>query len=242
MNKSLFGLIFLVGLAGFAPVHACGTHGTNAGNTLITWQGETADSRVGHITITDNLLVPPAERTICVCGIGLGSAENPLPSGVEVTGVAIVITNADSGRFEAFRPFAFAPSANMTAGLVRVAGATSAAGDGPLFGGSRWFGFASAVAPFALPQLGPGQDIAFRYEIRVPKDTLPFTADVQFAAGEGLADERPDFTGSHPVTFFAAANRSVVLRAPVRAEAAPVRARPAPASPPARQPSRVERR
>lgn len=241
MNKSLCALVFLGGLSGLAPVFACGTHGTNAGSTLLIWQGETAESHVGHITITDNLLVPPEQRTVCVCGIGLGSAANPLPEGVEVTGVAIVITDGEGGEAEVFRPFAFSPSTNMTAGLQRVSRETGSAGDRPLFAGSRWFGFASSVTPFALPRLRPGQDIAFQYEISVPKDTLPFTLDVQFAAGEGLADESPDFTGAHPVTFFAAANRSVTLRSPVQTETVPIRVRPGRPAP-VRQPNRIERR
>lgn len=239
MRRMTASIALLGGALLGGPALACGTHGTNAGNTLGTWVGETAETRAGRIIITDNLLVPPDRRTVCVCGIGLGSAENPLPEGVEVTGVSIVIRNSRTGESRVFAPFAFSPSANMTTGLQRVARRAGGAGDGPLFAGSRWFGFASSVAPFALPSLARGEDIAFQYEISVPKGTLPLTLDVQFAAGEGLADESPDFDGSHRVTFFAAGNRSITLAAPAAATVAPLRARPVR---PERAPNRSERR
>ena len=239
MKRYLFVPVFLGAIFGVGPAFGCGTHGTNAGSTLNSWLNETAENHIGQISITDNLLVPPEQRTICVCGIGLGSSDNPLPAGVRVTGVSIVITDANTGQSQVFAPFSFAPSTNMTAGLQRVARETSSAGDRPLITGSRWFGFASSVAPFELPRLRPGQDIAFQYEIHVPKTTLPFTLDVQFAAGEGLADESPDFSGAHPVVFFAAGNRRITLSSPVQTNVAPLRARPVL---PQRKPVQIERR
>lgn len=239
MNAITVSAAVLCGTLVLGSAFACGTHGTNAGNTLGIWVEETAESHIGQIIITDNLLVPPDRRTVCVCGIGLGSSANPLPDGVTVTGVSIVIRNSTTGQSRVFTPFAFSPSANMTRGLQRVSSRTSSTGDGPLFAGSRWFGFASSVAPFALPRLARGEDIAFQYEISVPKGTPPFTLDVQFAAGEGQADESPDFAGSHPVTFFAAGNRSITLAAPAPATVAPLRARPVR---PERAPNRAERR
>jgi hypothetical protein len=245
MNRYLVAAAALAASLDVSPALACAIHGTNAGNTVGTWVSETAESHIGHLTITDNLLMPPEQRTVCVCGIGLGSAGNPLPPGVTVTGVTIVIRDSATGETQRFAPFRFAPSASMTAGLQRVARQTSTSGDRPLVAGSSWFGFASSVAPFELPRLGPGQEIAFEYDISVPKDTLPFALEVQFAAGEGLADGSPDFEGAHPVTCFAAGNRSVTLSAPAATTLAPIRARPAQPerqpTQPQRQPTRPER-
>jgi hypothetical protein len=232
MREAAMFVAFSTALFAAFEAIACATHGTTAGSGTLVWTGETADSRLGEITIADNLLVPPDKPTTCVCGIGLGTTVNPLPGAVAVTGVAIVIADASRGTSEVFRAFSFAPNANMTAGLRRTADRVSSSGSGPLFAGSAWFGFAASVAPFELPRLGPGQTIQFRYQVRVPKSALPFGVDVQFAAGEGLADGSPDFTGAHPVRYFMARSASIEFRDP--AERAPASGAP-------RRPARAER-
>jgi len=239
MKTRLLALVSLGSALALGPAWGCAVHGTDAGSTSIVWTGETADARIGLITITDNRLVPPDHETVCVCGIGLGSAANPLPARTRVNRVAIIITSAPPRESQNFTPFAFATSATMTNGLQRVASETSSSGNRPLFAGSTWFGFASNVAPFRLPRLRAGQQIAFQYEISVPKSALPFTLDVQFAAGEGRADGSPEFAGDHPVTFFAAGNRSVTLASPAPAAVAPLRAAP---TQPQRQPNRTQQR
>ena len=45
-----------------SDVNACATHGTNAGSSTLVWTDETADFRLGEITITDNLFRPNNPR------------------------------------------------------------------------------------------------------------------------------------------------------------------------------------
>ncbi len=76
---------------------------------------------------------------------------------------------------------------------------------------------------------------------KVPEAVLPFTLDVQFAAGEGLADGSPDFTGAHPVRYFSAGNPSLTFDASARLKHLPARTRSKPI-PATGKPARIDRK
>jgi hypothetical protein len=84
-------------------------------------------------------------------------------------------------------------------------------GTNPLFAGSTWFGFSSAVDPFSLPALGPNEITAFQFTVEVPEALLPLVLPAQFAGGEGQSDGTPIFTGDHPAQYFSAAAQIVTL-------------------------------
>ena len=204
VSLGLLAISLLLGVLGQPVAKACSSHGTNSGSAI------RIDPVSGDIAITDNLVAPNGP-TICVAGIGLGSTETPLPPGVKITGLMIMITNTADGTRTPFPPFSF--SLNRVTAQALAAGSGSRALDGthPLFGGSAWFGFSSPVEAFTLPPLGPDEVIELSFVVELPPTLSPVTVDIQFAAGEGSEDGTPIFTGIHPVQYFAPARNRVTL-------------------------------
>lgn len=177
---------------------ACGTHGTNAGNDILVSVGIGGLMVFGTLSVPDNLIVAPAQPTTCVSGIGVGNTSDPLPAGFEVTTVEIAILDTVTGAQSPLPAFAFIASATTSQALADG----PPTGGGPVIAGATWFGFSSPVQPFALPSLSANEIVVFQFAFEFPLALLPFSVDVQFAAGEGAADGAPIFTGPHPVQYF----------------------------------------
>jgi hypothetical protein len=121
-----------------------------------------------------------------------------------------VVVHAD-GSHTPLSAFSFVPNTVTTAALAAGSGSSSVPGTNPLFAGSTWFGFSSAVDPFSLPALGPGESTAFEFTVAVAEALLPLVVDAQYAGGEALTGGVPIFSGDHPAQYFTAANRTVVF-------------------------------
>lgn len=189
-------------------VSACSTHGLSTPATLrADLFGDLNANRYldGLLAIEDGFIAPTTS-TNCVAGIGLGSTTSPVPNGVAVTTAQVVITNSVTGASTPLREFTFSANANTTTAFSVGSGASTPVGTNPLFSGSQWFGFVAPVDPFTLPTLGPDETFELLFELEIASEALPFAIPVQFAAGEGLADGTPIFTGSHPVTYFTASD------------------------------------
>lgn len=201
----------LGGLAAPPVARACGTHG-NAGSDIQDWIEVDADgdgTAQAFIGIPDMLVDPGAAET-CICGIGLGSDASPLPPGVVVTAARLEVVNRLTAAATPLAQFAFAADPETTAGLAAGAGPGAPAGANPLFPGSTWFGFSAAVTPFSLT-LGPDEYVRLGFDLDVPTRTLPFLIAAQFAAGGGNPDGSPAFGGTHPPSYFTAADPTVRL-------------------------------
>ncbi len=134
--------------------------------------------------------------------------------------MAIVIIAADGSRTP-LAAFSFVANGITSGSLTAGSGSSSVPNTNPLFGGSSWFGFSSAVDPFLPPVLEPGEFTAFQFTLEVAQALVPLALEAQFAGGEGAPDGTPIFTGAHPAQYFTAANRSVVLIASLPAGPAP---------------------
>lgn len=204
------GLIFLSIATGFcllllsAGAWACSKHGTGAGNDIIVEYRGAADEE-GYLLFVigiEDEIVEPTETTTCVTGIGMGSPDNPLPTGVLVSSAHVDVVNRSSGKSIPLEDFRFAP--NDLTSRQMAAGGGSAAGDPrPLFDGSEWYGFSSSVQAFTV-NTGPDEFIRMTFEVLVPEALVPFITGVQFASGEGQPDGTPIFTGAHPVQYYTA--------------------------------------
>ena len=188
-------------------ISACGIHGTNAGNDVGVSAGTNGFAVSGEISVPDNLIVVPTQPTTCVSGIGLGSTADPLPVGFEITNVEIATLNTATGTQSPLAAFSFVANAPTSQALAD--GPTT--GGGPVVAGATWFGFSSPVQPFVLPALSPNEMIVFLFAFEFPLALLPFSVDVQFAAGEGTTDGAPIFTGEHPVQYFTVNDATVVF-------------------------------
>jgi len=185
--------------------HACSSHGTNAGDDLDVWINGDAD-RAGMVQAfvgLPSVLVEPLSLTTCICALGLGNTGSPLPPGVTVTAARIEVVNAVSGLRTPVSEFNFSADPETTAGLAAGSGTGGPPDTNPLSPGATWFGFSDAVQPFSLT-LGPDEFVELGFDLDIPVGTLPFVAEVQFAAGEGNPDGSPLFTGSHPPTYYTA--------------------------------------
>ena len=127
----------------------------------------------------------------------------------------IVVMNTTHGSHTPLASFSFVPNSTTSSSLTGGSGSSSVPGTNPLFDGSDWFGFSSAVDPFVPPVLEPDEVTAFLFTVEVAETLLPLSLDVQFAGGEGQTDGMPIFSGDHPVQYFTAANPSVEFTAPV---------------------------
>ena len=211
-------LALLFATAGEAA--ACGTHGTQAGNELNDWLfGDTDGDGFfeAYIGIED-LFVPPTVTTVCICGIGLGTTQNPLAPNVQVTAARIAIANVVTREIEDLGAFSFSPNANTTEGLTNGSGPGGPPDTNPLVEGATWFGFAGTVEPFELPMLGPNEIFALGFDLRLRAAELPLVTEVQFAAGEGDESGNPLFFGEHPPGYFTANDPVAVLPEPGAAQ------------------------
>ncbi|MEX2307382.1 MAG: PEP-CTERM sorting domain-containing protein [Pirellulales bacterium] len=203
-------LVLVLQCAFGSLAQACSTHGAVAAADINYF---VAGSSAGVIHGTLRMgasLVAPTSSTVCAAGVGLGTVDNPLPPGVDVTGLSIVVVHAD-GSSAPLTAFSFVPNATTTGSLAAGSGSSSVPGTNPLFAGSTWFGFSSNVNPFTLPSLGPGEFTAMEFTVEVPGALVPLSVDAQFAGGEAFTDGTPIFSGDHPVQYFTAANRSVAF-------------------------------
>lgn len=211
----LTALLFIVA-ATLSPTAAlaCGVHGSTGGNEL--WLPARSDSsNVYGRLLLESTLVAPTEPTTCVAGVGLGSDDMLAPSGLEVSGMSIVLFNTLTAQSTPVNAFSFAPNGTTTAGLAAGSGSSTAPGTNPLYPGASWFGFSSEVLPFVPPTPGPHEMLAFEFEVAVPAGSLPLSLLGQYAGGEGLTDGTPIFTSDHPVQYFTADDPAVVFSAPV---------------------------
>jgi hypothetical protein len=209
MSSVRFSLALVLSGAFGSLVHACSTHGSNA--TVIGWLPSGSNGGVveGLVTL-ESTLIAPTSTTTCTAGIGLGTLGSPLPLGVDVTGLAIVVVHADGSRTP-LAAFSFAPNSVTTSALEAGSGSSGLPETNPLFAGSTWFGFSSVVNPFLLPTLGPDEFTAFDFTVEVADALLPLVLDAQFAGGEGFTDGTPVFSGDHPAQYFTARNPSVTF-------------------------------
>ncbi len=74
-------------LTAVGAAHACASHGTLAGNDIQHWLlGDVdGDGLLEAFVGIEDEIVPPTVSTVCVCGLGLGTAETRLPPLLEVT-------------------------------------------------------------------------------------------------------------------------------------------------------------
>ena len=190
MRKSTLGIVVILWgvLAGWAQ--ACSSHASSA--AAVDWLPLSAAGGVvsGLVTL-ESSLVAPTSATTCTAGIGLGSLAAPLPAGVDVTGLAIIVLDTSDGSRTPLAEFSFAADRVTSAALAAGSGSSSVPGTNPLFDGSTWFGFSSPVESFVAPALGPGEMTAFQFLVEAPEALLPVDLDVQFAGGEGFSDGTP---------------------------------------------------
>jgi hypothetical protein len=210
MSSTRLSLALIVWSAFGSLAHACSTHGSNA--TIIGWlpTGSSGGVMEGLVTL-ESTLVAPTSTTTCTAGIGMGTTGSPLPAGVNVVGLEIVVVNTTDGSHTPFAAFSFVPNSVTTAALAAGAGSSGPPGTNPLFPGATWFGFSSVVNPFLLPSIGPDEFTAFDFTVEVAESLLPLVLDAQFAGGEGLSDGTPNFGGDHPAQYFTARDPSVVF-------------------------------
>ena len=203
-------VIVAIGMTVGSSAFACGTHGTNFANDVSSWlQTDASAGMVQGIIHFEDGLVAPTTATTCVTGIGLGSATQPLPLGISVTGADVVITNTANGTRTSLSEFDFISNPITTSALTAGAGSSGPPGTNPLFPGSTWFGFSSPVDAFPQPILETDEIIEFVFKLEIAEGLLPLVLDVQYAAGEGLSDGSPIFSGDHPVQYFSTADPSV---------------------------------
>jgi uncharacterized protein (TIGR03437 family) len=200
-----------------APAWACSTHGTPGGADL------RIDANSGNIAVVDNLVAPTAS-TECVAGIGLGSLSDPLPEGVQATSLDVVVTNVATGVSAPLAAFNFEPSATTSGAMMEGSSESTIDAPRPVFDGATWFGFRSPVDRFELPEIDRGAVIELSFGLRVPEALLPLTLTVQFAAGEGLGDGTPRFSGDHPAGYFTAGTTELTIVSRNAAAAAAVNA------------------
>jgi hypothetical protein len=210
MRQSILLTTVIVGSVFGSTCQACSTHGLTTAATL-DWQptGAIAGNIEGILTLGSSL-VAPTSTTTCAAGAGLGTSANPLPAGLDVTGLEIVVVHPD-GSHTPLSAFSFAPNSVTTAALAAGAGSSGPPGTNPLFAGSTWFGFSSLVGPFTLPTLGPGEYTAMAFTVEVAEALVPLVLDAQFAGGEALSNGTPIFNGDHPAQYFTAADPSVAI-------------------------------
>lgn len=188
---------------------ACSTHGTEVAANIDYFVTGINGVMEGTLRMGSSL-VAPTSTTVCAAGVGLGTVDTPLPSGVDVTGLSIVVVHADGSRTP-LAPFSFVPNPTTTDSLAAGSGSSSVPETNPLFAGSTWFGFSSNVDPFTLPALGPGEFTAMEFTVEVPGALVPLVLDAQFAGGQAFADGTPIFSGDHPARYFTAENRTAAL-------------------------------
>jgi len=207
-NSHLFAALMACGTF-VSQVHACSVHGSTAATA--DWQATgTSSGTVQGLILLESTLVAPTSSTNCTAGVGVGTTDDPLPIGLEVVGLSIVVVHADGSRTP-LPAFSFVSNSTTSAALAAGSGSSSVPNTNPLFAGSTWFGFSSPVDPFALPTLGPGEYTAFEFTVEAAEALLPLVRDVQFAAGEGFSDGTPIFSGGHPAQYFTAANPALRL-------------------------------
>ena len=211
MGRNMLAIMLVLGAGLGSRAVACSTHGSAAAGIGWLPVGSSGGVVSGLVTL-ESTLVAPTSSTTCVAGIGLGSTADPLPVGVDVVALEIIVLDTSDGSRTPFAAFSFAPNSVTSAALVAGSGSSGVPGTNPLFAGSTWFGFSSAVDPFVPPVLGPGEITAFEFTVEVAEALLPLVLDAQFAGGEGYADGTPIFTGDHPAQYFTAARPVVTLR------------------------------
>jgi hypothetical protein len=176
--NSLFLVLTLQCVVG-SLAQACSTHGVVVAadiHYLVT--GTSADVIEGTLRMGSSL-VAPTSSTVCAAGVGLGTVGSPMPLGVNVTGLSIVVVHAD-GSSTPLAAFSFVPSPTTTDALTAGSGSSAVPGTNPLFAGSTWFGFSSNVDPFMQPVLGPGEFTAMEFTVEVPAAIVPSVLDAQF--------------------------------------------------------------
>jgi hypothetical protein len=203
----LFLALALQGAYG-SLVQACSTHGVVTAADIDYFVTGTSAGVIQGTLRMGSSLVTPTSSTVCAAGVGLGTVDNPLPSGVDVAGLAIVVVHAD-GSSTPLTAFSFVPNPITTDALEAGSGSSAVPGTNPLFAGSTWFGFSSNVDPFTLPALGPEEFTAMEFTVEVARALVPLAVDAQFAGGEAFSDGTPIFSGDHPAKYFTAANRTV---------------------------------
>ena len=190
---------------------ACSKHGTNAGAELISIYGQANDS--GQIEIrlgVESTLVAPITVATCVAGMGLGSADSPLPTGIQVIDIQIELVDRLTGRATPIPAFNFAADRETSTGLAAGSGGSAPGDPNPTIPGADWFGFSSEVQPF-LHEPGPNEFVRMMFVVDMPVSLLPLLTKVQIAAGEGNSDGSPVFYGEHPVSYFTGIDNDLLL-------------------------------
>ena len=203
-------LVLTLQFAFGAFAQACSTHGVVVAADIDYFLTGTSAGAIEGTLRMGSSLVAPTSSTVCTAGVGLGTVDSPLPSGVNVTGLAIVVVHAD-GSSTPLTAFSFAANPTTTGALAAGSGSSRVPGTNPLFAGSTWFGFSSHVDPFMLPVLGPGEFTAMDFTVDVAGTLVPLAVEAQFAGGEAFTDGTPIFSGDHPAQYFTAENRTVVF-------------------------------
>jgi hypothetical protein len=189
---------------------ACSTHGVIAAADIENLVAGTSGGNVESTLRIGSTLVAPTSSTVCAAGVGLGTTAQPLPPGINVTGLAIVVVH-DDGSSTPLSAFSFTPNPVTTDALAAGSGSSSVPGTNPLFAGATWFGFSSLVDPFSVPPLGTGEFTAMEFDVEVLRSLVPLTVDAQFAGGEALTSGTPIFSGDHPAQYFTADDPTVVF-------------------------------
>jgi hypothetical protein len=149
-------------------------------------------------------LFPPSITTNCVCGLGLGSADNPAPFGIGVSNPRVVaVLPGDTIIFTLDNFNTLAPNANTSSGLGASPGAAP---------GATWFGFGGVVQPFQPPALPEGGMWKLLFDVTLPESALPSWNQKfpgQLAGGTGDDNFFPIFTGEHATGYFEPQNNAV---------------------------------
>jgi len=144
-----------------------------------------ADDRAYYKIEIESNVVPPTSATQCQCGLGLGTAANPIPQSFDVIAAAVGVRYEDSEEdfdFEEFEGFSDDQSVSSTIGQ--------------LTGGATSFGFSTLVQPFDAPSLGPEDRVVLSFIIGFDPDDMAEVngSTIRFAAGS----TEPD----HALTLF----------------------------------------
>lgn len=171
------------------------------------WIGPLSDNGDGtsSVTIGQKIsLFPPTIITQCACGLGIGGPSNPVPFGLELAGVRIVVVGPNDEIVETLSEFA-----PLTLNPNTSAGLGSGPGSQP---GATWFGFTGLINPFPPPVLQPDFMFKLLFDVRIPNSSLPqWFSGVPAQVAGGTADGQgfPDFGGEHPMQYFQPVDNTV---------------------------------
>lgn len=133
-----------------------------------------ADDRAYYKIEIESNVVPPTAATQCQCGLGLGTAANPIPQSFDVIAAAVGVRYADSEEDFDFEDFeGFSDDQAVSSSINQLTGSATS------------FGFSTLVQPFDAPSLGPEDRVVLAFIIGFDREDFDEVSGstIRFAAG-----------------------------------------------------------